>query len=335
MRWTRRPGRSTWWPPCSCSCTSPTRPPCWPRPAGSGRASWRRRCGAGEEECDVRVFGEALAPWLGPRGRRPGAAGHRTRPAARARRAGRAWRSRASTRWSARSTTPTRTSCSGRCSSPPSGRAVGRRAGPVALRSRPCWSALQPVPHRAGGYRLENLFRVLGRAPGVSGSAGAGRVRIPGREEALAEVPVGLDAEPGQPGPAQVQRHLRRADPAAVGVDQQRRVVVVREARARPGVPQPRELRRARAARRGSARPARRGRRRRRPAAGPPGPARRRRPSPGSTAAAPRARRRPPRRTSATNPACAATPPLISVEAWWSSRTISARVTPSTADTAS
>ena len=34
-------------------------------------------------------------------------------------------------------------------------------------------------------------------------------------------------------------------------------------------------------------------------------------------------------------PAWAATPPLISVEAWWSSSTISARVTPSTADTAS
>ena len=32
-----------------------------------GRRSWRPRCGAGEQECDIRVFGEALAPWLGPR----------------------------------------------------------------------------------------------------------------------------------------------------------------------------------------------------------------------------------------------------------------------------
>jgi hypothetical protein len=40
------------------------------------------------------------------------------------------------------------------------GRAVGRRAGPVALRAA-VLERLAPYRTAAGGYRLENVFRVL------------------------------------------------------------------------------------------------------------------------------------------------------------------------------
>jgi hypothetical protein len=40
------------------------------------------------------------------------------------------------------------------------GRAVGRRAGPVALREA-LLERLAPYRTAAGGYRLENVFRVL------------------------------------------------------------------------------------------------------------------------------------------------------------------------------
>ena len=67
------------------------------RAPGSARVAvtvWGR-----EQECDVRAFGEALAPWLPPRrGGRRAAADHRAGPAAQARRAGRAAGRRRSTR---------------------------------------------------------------------------------------------------------------------------------------------------------------------------------------------------------------------------------------------
>ena len=64
------------------------------------------------------------------------------------------------TRWSARSTTPTRTRCSGRCW--PRVSAGPRRTGPVAGAVRDAVLA-RLAAHRtpAGGYRLHNLFRVL------------------------------------------------------------------------------------------------------------------------------------------------------------------------------
>jgi hypothetical protein len=40
------------------------------------------------------------------------------------------------------------------------GRAVGRRAGPVALRTA-VLQRLEPYRTPTGGYRLQNLFRVL------------------------------------------------------------------------------------------------------------------------------------------------------------------------------
>ena len=57
------------------------------------------------------------------------------------------------------------------------GRAVGRRAGPVALRSA-VLQGVQPYRTAAGGYRLENLFRVLVARPGPPAvTAGSARCR--------------------------------------------------------------------------------------------------------------------------------------------------------------
>ena len=262
-----------------------------------------------------------------------GPAGHRAGPAPRARRT-RGAGGRAPRRGgAARSTTPTRTSCwaAVRVGPGPGGRPAGRAGRPACGRAGAARSRTAPP---AGGYRLENLFRVLVARPELTRLTRPTGVRIPGLEEALAELPVGLHAEPGEPGPAQVQRHLRGGDPAAVGVDEQRRAVVGREPEGRPAFA---------AAGRGPATPGpSRGsaRRARRADAGVdqwpghpvlPGDDRLLQEVPAQlvevrVGLAPNV---------STKPACAATPPLISAEAWWSSRTISARVTPSTADTAS
>ncbi|WP_324273205.1 hypothetical protein [Blastococcus brunescens] len=106
-----------------------------------------------EEECDIRVLGEALAPWLG---QRPPSGPSITEPA----------RLRAVTGQAGLdvervdqvvcpSTTPTRTSCSTRRSA---GRPAERRADRPAGRSVRAAGAGSPC---GGGYRLENVFRVL------------------------------------------------------------------------------------------------------------------------------------------------------------------------------
>ncbi len=294
-----------------------------------------------EQECDIRVFGEALAPWLGPRARR--SAARRSPSPARLRAI--AERAGLVVERLDEVVCPFEYADEEELLGPlfesALGRAVGRRAGPVALRAA-VLERLQPYRTAAGGYRLENLFRVLvARAVSPDGlssagrSPGAGRVRIPGLEEALAEVSVRLDAEPGEPGPPQVQRHLSGGDPAAVGMDEQRRVVVGGKPERRPAPAQPVEVRRRRGRTQGQLGEL---------VGAHPGVDQR----PGHPVlpgddgllqevprAARRARRRPHPANVSTKPACAATPPLISAEAWWSSRTISARVTPSTADTAS
>lgn len=113
-----------------------------------------------EEECDVRVFGEALAEWLGPRrppsGPRPVTEPDRLREIA-----------------AAAGLVVERLDevvCTfeyadeddvlGPLFDSALGRAAGRRGGPVALR-RAVLRRLEPYRTGAGGYRLENLFRVL------------------------------------------------------------------------------------------------------------------------------------------------------------------------------
>jgi SAM-dependent methyltransferase len=106
-----------------------------------------------EEECDVRVFGEALAPWLGPR---PPQDGIDLREVAE--RAGLVV------------DRLDEVVCPfdyeddeavlGPLFDSVLGRAVGRRAGPVALRDA-VLTRLAPYRTDAGGYRLHNLFRVL------------------------------------------------------------------------------------------------------------------------------------------------------------------------------
>ena len=111
-----------------------------------------------EDECDVRLFGEALAPWLGPG---PASGPPMTEPArlrAAARRAGLVIERL------------DEAVCAfdyadddellGPLLHSAVGRAAAGRAGPTAVRDAVLERA---TPHRTagGGYRLENLFRVL------------------------------------------------------------------------------------------------------------------------------------------------------------------------------
>jgi SAM-dependent methyltransferase len=111
-----------------------------------------------EEECDIRVFGEALAPWLG---QRPPPGPSITEPA----------RLRAVTEQAGLDVERVdRVVCPfdyadedellGPLFDSALGREVGRRAGPVALREA-VLERLAPYRTAAGGYRLENVFRVL------------------------------------------------------------------------------------------------------------------------------------------------------------------------------
>jgi SAM-dependent methyltransferase len=119
-----------------------------------------------EAECDIRVFGEALAPWLGPRS--PGGRPQVTEPD-RLRnvveRAGLVVE------------TLDEVVCAfeyadeddllGPLFESALGQAVGRRAGPVALRAA-VLEGVQRYRTPSGGYRLNNLFRVLVARPGAA-----------------------------------------------------------------------------------------------------------------------------------------------------------------------
>jgi len=117
-----------------------------------------------EQECDVRVFGEALAPWLGPR-RLPSGPPPVTDPdrlRAVAERAGLVVERLDEV------VCPFEYADEDELLGPlfdsALGRSVGRRAGPVALRAA-VLDRLAPFRTASGGYRLLNLFRVLVARP--------------------------------------------------------------------------------------------------------------------------------------------------------------------------
>lgn len=120
-----------------------------------------------EQECDIRVFGEALAPWLGARpgqdGRPPVTDPDRLRSVAE--RAGLVVERLEEV------VCPFDYADEDELLGPlfesALGRAVGRRAGPVALRAA-VLRGVQPYRTPAGGYRLNNLFRVLVARPGAA-----------------------------------------------------------------------------------------------------------------------------------------------------------------------
>jgi hypothetical protein len=111
-----------------------------------------------EEECAIRVFGEALAPWLGSR---PPSGQSITEPA----------RLRSVTEQAGLVVERVdevvcpfdyadEDELLGPLFDSAIGRAVGRRSGPVALREA-VLERLDPYRTVAGGYRLDNVFRVL------------------------------------------------------------------------------------------------------------------------------------------------------------------------------
>ncbi|SFL76296.1 class I SAM-dependent methyltransferase [Geodermatophilus ruber] len=112
-----------------------------------------------EQECDVRAFGEALAPWLGPR--RPSPAPPVTEPGRL-----RALAERAGLRVARLDEVvcpfeyADEDELLGPLFASALGRAAGRRAGPVAVRAA-VLQRCEPYRTEAGGYRLLNLFRVL------------------------------------------------------------------------------------------------------------------------------------------------------------------------------
>lgn len=111
-----------------------------------------------EEECDMRVFGEALAPWLGQRPRSGPSTTEPTRLRAVTEQAGldleRVEQVVCPFHYADEE------ELLGSLFDSALGRAVGRRAGPVALR-KAVLDRLAPYRTAAGGYRLENVFRVL------------------------------------------------------------------------------------------------------------------------------------------------------------------------------
>jgi SAM-dependent methyltransferase len=109
-----------------------------------------------ERECDIRVLGEALAPWLGQPPPPPVTDPRRLRGLA--------------VRAGLRVERIDEVVCPFRYPDPDAllgpllssamGRAAARRAGPVAVRSA-VLDRLAPYRTPVGGYRLDNLFRVL------------------------------------------------------------------------------------------------------------------------------------------------------------------------------
>jgi SAM-dependent methyltransferase len=111
-----------------------------------------------EDECDVRAFGEALAPWLGPP---PPSGPSITEPArlfAVAEQAG--LDVERMDEVVCAFSYADEEELLGALFDSALGRAAGRRAGPVALREA-VLERLAPYRTAAGGYRLENVFRVL------------------------------------------------------------------------------------------------------------------------------------------------------------------------------
>jgi SAM-dependent methyltransferase len=111
-----------------------------------------------EKECDIRAFGEALAPWTG---QRPAPAPSITEPArlrAVAEQAGLdvGRVDRVVCRFDYADEEELLASVFDSAL----GRAVGRRAGPVAVREA-VLERLEPYRTARGGYRLDNVFRVL------------------------------------------------------------------------------------------------------------------------------------------------------------------------------
>jgi SAM-dependent methyltransferase len=117
-----------------------------------------------EQECDIRVFGEALSPWLDAR---PAPTGPSITEPARLRAI--AERAGLVVERLDEVICPfdyaNEEELLGPLFESALGRSVGRRAGPVALRAA-VLEHLQPYRTVAGGYRLENLFRVLVARPG-------------------------------------------------------------------------------------------------------------------------------------------------------------------------
>jgi SAM-dependent methyltransferase len=131
-----------------------------------------------QDECDVRVFGEALSPWLGPRGAPPGppiTAPDRLRAAAE--QAGLVVERLEEV--VCRFDYADEEEVLGPLIRSALGRAVVRRSGPVALRAA-VLRALEPYRTATGGFGLDNLFRVLVAQP-TSSTGPAGGVRPPAR----------------------------------------------------------------------------------------------------------------------------------------------------------
>jgi SAM-dependent methyltransferase len=117
-----------------------------------------------EEECDIRVFGEALAPWLGPP--RP----HGNPPPVTEPSRLRAVAAQAGLGVERLDEVvcpfdyADEEELLGPVFESALGQAVGRRAGPAVLRSA-VLQRLEPYRTAAGGYRLANVFRVLVARP--------------------------------------------------------------------------------------------------------------------------------------------------------------------------
>src|SRR3954447_23216224 len=111
-----------------------------------------------EEECALRLLGEALAPWLGPRPPADHPVSDPVRLRAIAERAGLVIvRLEEAT---CRLEYDDADELLGPLLGSGLGRAVGRRVGPVALREA-VLQRFAPYRTRDGGYRLSNLFRML------------------------------------------------------------------------------------------------------------------------------------------------------------------------------
>jgi SAM-dependent methyltransferase len=137
----------------------------------AGTGGGRARSGAvvavtvwgGEQECDIRVFGEALAPWLGPRagGQPPVTEPDRLRSLAE--------HAGLLVERIDEVVCPFEYADEDELLGPlfesALGQIVGRRAGPVALRAA-VLQRLEPYRTADGGFRLQNLFRVLVARPG-------------------------------------------------------------------------------------------------------------------------------------------------------------------------